>query len=471
MQRPFVPSTHSLLAAAALLLAGCPAPDQDSAAGDPIDTVVLVTVDALSPRILWGNDGQWETAPQLWSFFDESVVLRNVLTPRGLTAVALTSLSTGTYPRDHGIRVNNGNSRPSRATLFERFDDAGYHTMGYSANLCYVMDHGVDDRVCTWSGEDPDLGGLKERDNQLVDQLLERLPSLDDSQPVFLWLHLNQPHKPFVAVEEYYEQFHPEAYEGELDPSDVEQTDAVTLGTMPFDDDDRRHVEAAYASQVRAVDDNVGRVLDALDAIGRYDDALIVFGADHSEELAEHHNFFYHGCPPYNDTLGVTFAFRAPGRLPQGMVIDDWVSNTDIAPTIGELAEAFSWSGQRVGRSLATELRSGWLQPEPIFFERGVQTAGVIHGTDKYIMSGIEGTNDCNPYNEQGGAYPGELEELYNLADDPSEHKNILHQRTALRDSLRSTVCDWVLEDEWVDWDEISDNLLLGQCDSWATSR
>jgi arylsulfatase A-like enzyme len=431
-------------------LAGCPAP-QDTAPVAPVDTVVLITVDALSPRMLWGNDGQWETAPRLWAFFDESTVLPNVLSPRGLTAVALSSLSTGTYPRDHGLRVNSGQNRPKRETLFERFDDAGYHTMGYSANLCYVMDHGVDERVCTWSGEDETLGGLS-RD-----------------QPVFLWLHLNQPHKPFVAVQEYYDLFHPQAYTGELNTADVEQTYEIALGTEPFDAADQLHMEAVYASQVRAVDDNVGRVLDALAQAGRYDDALIVFGADHSEELAEHHNFFYHGCPPYNDTLGVSFAFRAPGLVPEGQRLETWVSNTDIAPTIAELSRSFAWSGEPVGRSLAQDMRRGVIDAAPVYFERGVQTAGVIHGDDKYIMSGTEGTDDCNPYNELGGTYPGELEELYDLEADPGELSNIVGEHSATRDELRGEVCGWIQESDWVDWDEVSDNLLLQQCDAWSS--
>ncbi len=461
--------THAL--AANLLLAatllGCPPPEEDSAATEPVETVVLITIDALSPRILWGNGGEWETAPQLRGLFHESTVLKNVLTPRGLTAVALTSLSTGSYPRDHGIRINSGLARPRRATLPERFDEAGYLTLGYSANLCYVMDYGVDERVCTWSGEQPELGGLPERDAQLVDQLIQRLPALPEDERVFIWLHLNQPHKPFEVVDEYYPLFHPEPYEGDLDPSNVQQTYDVALGLEPFDEADRRHMEAVYASQVRQMDDNVGRVLDALDEIGRYDEALIVFGADHSEELAEHHDFFYHGCPPYNDTLGITFSFRAPGVLPEGAVLETWVSNTDIAPTIAELSGAFSWSGQQVGRSLVEGMAAGAIGPEPIFFERGVQTAGIVDEPDKYIMSGTEGTADCNPYNEMGGSYPGELEELYDLEDDPGELVNLVAQHASLREQLRTEVCSWVRASDWVDWEEVSDNLLLQQCDSW----
>jgi len=427
----------------------------------------MITVDALSKRMLWGNHGNWETAPELWKFFDESVVLRNVLTPRGLTAVALTSLSTGVYPRDHGLRVNGNLARPSRDTLFERFQAAGYYNLGYSANLCYVMDYGVDERVCTWRTEEPDLGGLEERDELLVSQLIERLDSLSTDQPVFIWLHLNQPHKPFRPVVEFYKEFHPQPYTGDLDLEDVMAVDRVALGVQDLSGKERRHMEATYASQVRAVDGRIARLLDKLDEVGRYQDSLIVFGADHSEELAEHNNFFYHGCPPYNDTLGISFAFHAPAHLPQGLVIDDWVSNTDIAPTIAEVSGAFRWSGDPVGRSLASSLQSGIVEPRPIYLERGVETAGIIDGLDKYIMSGTEGTNDCTPYNKYDAVYPGELEELYDLESDPGELNNIFDERTSLRDDLRTQLCEWIQQDDWVPWEDVDNNALLTQCAKW----
>ncbi|MFH1467874.1 MAG: sulfatase-like hydrolase/transferase [Pseudomonadota bacterium] len=445
---------------------GCTPTPEDSAAPAALDRVVLLTVDALSPRILWGDGGQWDTAPRMRAFMDEGVVLRNVLSPRALTAVALTSLSTGSYPRDHGLRVN-ASARPRRTTLPERFQAAGYLTLGYSANLCYVWDYGVDERVCTWSGEEEGASGLAARDDALVEQLLARLPSIEDGQRVFLWLHLNQPHRPFEPVEPYYQEFHPEPYTGDLDVSDTAQTDLVAVGQLPFDAEDRRHMEAVYASQVRAVDDNLGRVLDALAEAGWLDDALVVFGADHSEELAEHADFFYHGCPPYDDTLGIAFAFHQPARLPAGLVIEDWVSNVDIAPTIAELSGAFPWTGQQVGRSLAASLRGAPLAAEPVFLERGVQTAGVLLGTDKYIMSGQEGTSDCAPYNELGGSYPGELDELYDLERDPDEHTNLADTHTTTRDSLRTALCTWILASDWVEWEDVSENLLLPRCDAW----
>ncbi len=456
------PRLSRLPASAALLLALGSACDDENPR-EPIKTVVLVTTDATSPRLLLGDGGRWETAPNLQAFFDDAVLFRNVLSPRGLTAVALSSLSTGIYPRDHGMRFNAGSLPRNTVTLPERFQEAGYRTLGYSANLCYVMSQGLDERLCTWHGELEGSLGLAERDALLVEQLRVRLELLPPDEKVFLWLHLNEPHKPFEKVSEWYQAFHPDPYEGQLDVSDVSMTYDVALGNMDFDEEDRRHMEAVYASQLRATDEHIGHVFDSLRAIGRYDEALVVFGIDHSEELAEHNNYFYHGCSSYNDVLGVLFAFRAPA-LPRGRVFEGWVSTVDIAPTMAEISDAFTWEGQLAGRSLLETIDSETEQDVPVFFERGVDEAGVIWGTDKYLLSGVGGNPTCPPYDEAGMVYPGELEELYDLDRDPGELENIVDQEPQLRDELRELVCGWVNESDWVSWEEVEGNELLVQC-------
>jgi hypothetical protein len=83
-------------------------------------------------------------------------------------------------------------------------------------------------------------------------------------------------------------------------------------------------------------------------------------------------------------------------------------------------------------------------------------------------MSGTGSSDDCKPYDELGGAYPGELEELYDLEADPGELNNAVQQHPTTRDDLRGEVCTWIQAAEWVDWDEVNDNLLLQQCDAWT---
>jgi len=446
------------LAGACLLLAGC------QKETGRFDTVVLVTTDTTNARMLMGNEGQWVTAPNLWSFFDEASVFHKVLTPRGLTMVALSSLSTGSYPRDHGIRQNSGSCHANNTHLAKRFKDAGYRTIGYSANMCCVMEVGMDEQACTDDGHTGNGLDLANRDRVLVEQLDYRLKTLIPGERIFVWLHLNQPHDPFRVVEEWYDEFHPVEYEGRLDVASTSATYDVALGNVPFSDEDLLHLEAVYASQLREMDENIGDVFDSLRAVDRYDDALIVFGSDHGEELAEHYNYFFHGCSAFNPVLNVVFAFRAPGLVPAGRVFEGWTSLVNIAPTITEIAGAFDWTGNSSGHSLLETMTSGVEQERPIYFERGTEAAGMISGDYKYMVAGVQGNSECEPYQDAGTAFPGEFDELYDLSLDPGETENLADSEPDLTEELRAEVCHWINMRDWVAWDDTREHKLLERC-------
>ncbi len=431
------------------------------------DTVVLITTDTTNARMLMGNEDQWVTAPNIWSFFDESTVFRHVLSTRSLTRVALSSLSTGSYPRDHGVRTNGGSCNANTTHLAKRFKDAGYHTLGYSANMCCVMEVGMDERVCADAATVGGLSGLAERDRLLTDRLNYRLKTLIPEERIFVWLHLNQPHDPYHSVDEWYEEFHPHSYEGRLDASSQADAFKVILGTMPFSEEDLVHLEAVYASQLRDMDENIADVFDTLRAVDRYEDALIVFGSDHGEGLAEHYNYFFHGCSAFNSALNVVYAFRAPGLIPEGQVLDGWTSIVNVAPTITEIVDAFDWSGNLGGHSLLDTMTSGVETERVAYFERGTEAAGVISGDYKYTVAGMQGNSACEPYQSAGSAFPGEFDDLYDLAADPGETENLAEEMPELVEELRTQVCLWINDRDWVGWDDNRNHKLLERCSAY----
>jgi len=432
-------------------------------------TVLIMTIDSLHRGVLLGEVEGWEVAPRLHELFGQSVLMPNTLSPRGLTQVALATLHTGTYPRDHQIRTNKSDHRPMTTTLAERFGEAGYQTLGFSANMCGLLETGFDSTGCTWADQEPGLGDLADRDRLLVDQVVESFAALDLDQAVFAWVHLNQPHDPYTLVEPYYSELHPEAYEGTLDPSLSDQVHAITLGRQEADEADLRHLLAAYASQVRATDDQIARVLDSLVEADRYEDALILFTADHGEELGAHGDYFFHGCSPYNPVLGVATALRAPDQLPEGIRHEDWIGTVDLAPTLLELA-GLSWEGpgNSAGESRLNEMVTGDFEARPRFFERGMETVGVIEGTDKLILSGEAGYSECPPYADEGGSFPGEITELYDLQIDPAEQQNLAGQGLEQESALSALICSYMGEAPWTSAEHIdgaeADNALLERC-------
>lgn len=415
----------------------------------PAPTVLVVVVDTLTKRHLGRFHGEWATSPNLDAFFDQAVLLSDTQVVRSLTGVSVSTITTGTWPRTHRVRDNKDWKLPWNPLLPERFQEAGYTTLGYAANTCQFIDRGIDERTCTWNFEvDKGFEGQLDRDRALVDQLVADLAARPADEPLFLWLHLIDPHDPFTAVQPWYDEFHPEPYEGALDPEDTLMLEARILSGEPLTAEEQRHLEAVYASQVRQVDEELGRVLTALEDAGRMREAVVLFTADHGEELGEHNTYFFHGCSPYQPAMQVVSALYAPGRLPQGVEISTTARSVDLAPTLADLA-GIGWRGFRDGDSLVDELLSGALEERPAFFERGTGTAGVVSGGHRYILDVNEGFAECKPYDLAGTSFPGEREELYRHADDPLEKENIAAADPATLAELRARTCEWILAAPW----------------------
>ncbi len=453
----------------ALALAACHAPAGDTsgdARWDPATTVVLVTVDSLQGSVVWGQADGWDTTPFVHALAEEGVLLSNVQAARNITGPALTSLHTGTYPRDHKVR-EAGEVQPTLPLISERFQAAGYRTLGVSTNLCELLHFGFDEAECARDPNDQEAGWEARQDEAAQVHLAQAVRALDPDQPLFAWLHLNQVHSPYVVEQAWYDRFHPEPYEGDLDVEDVQAMNDVILGLDEATEAEWRHLRAVYASEVRAMDERVRSFVAALDEAGRWDDAVFVFGADHGEELGGHFHYVGHGCSVYQPVSGLVYVVRAPGRLPGGLALDGWVSQTDLAPTIVDLASAFAWTGFAAGRSLVDEMLAGELDEQPAFFERGVNTAGLTWGDHRIVLSGTDGYEECGPYAQHDAAFPSEPCELYDLGADPEERTNLAEDpaQASRRQDLTDRLCAWVEERPWVGTDPMmEDNLIVRTC-------
>lgn len=419
------------------------------ATDDHPKTVVVIVVDTLARRFMspWNQD--WDTTPELTDFFDDATVLADTQSVRGLTSVAVSSISSGVYPRIHGVRNNRDWGSPWNPILSEMFQDAGYTTLGYASNTCQFIDRGIDERMCTWSWEDPDgYGSQLARDQALITALGDSIGQHPSDEKLFVWLHMINPHDPFNDVAKWYEQFHPEAYKGKLNPSDPNQLDAWILEEHELTEEDQRQLDAVYASQVRETDRQLGEFFDTLKKAGRWDDSVILFTADHGEELGEHYSYFFHGCSAYQQTMQVASAIRAPGRLPAGQWFDTTISSTDLAPTIADLA-GIGWEGYRDGETLVDEINAGQIQPRPAYFERALSTAGVVYDDHRYILDINEGFDECKPYDLSNMSFPSNFEELFDDSIDPGEQIDLSADDPDTLAAMRTLTCQWITSDVW----------------------
>lgn len=170
-----------------------------------------------------------------------------------------------------------------------------------------------------------------------------------------------------------------------------------------------------YYAGLVAVDENIGRVLDHLEKKKILDDTAILQTSDHGYFLGEWRLFDKRLM--HEPSIRVPFQVRYPKRIPAGTVREEMVLDTDIAPTLLDLA-GVAIPPYMQGKSILplaknsdSQFRNEWYyeyyewpNPEKVAPHRGIRTEQ--HKLIQYVLDPSEG-------------------ELYDLKADPGEHDNL----------------------------------------------
>ncbi len=153
-------------------------------------------------------------------------------------------------------------------------------------------------------------------------------------RPFVCWLSYYPPHTPKTAPEADVE-----FYKGKVEPEG----------------------QAIYQAMVHRIDYNVGRILNAVDSYGLTEDTIVIFTSDHGENFPLRWNKHYKRLC-YDQSANVPLIFSWPGTLPEEAVIEEVISNVDLAPTILDLC-GLKWPGNLHGQSaklLMGGYKEGW---------------------------------------------------------------------------------------------------------------
>jgi arylsulfatase A-like enzyme len=176
-------------------------------------------------------------------------------------------------------------------------------------------------------------------------ELLERYAAEGerDGRPFFLELNFFGPHLPYIVPDEYFDMFDPadielpksiaETFEGKP-PVQRNYSAHWTFDTMPIEV--TRKLIAIYWGYVALIDQQIGRVMDAMERLGLVDDTAVFFTCDHGEFTGSH-RLHDKGPAMYEDIYRTPGLLRIPGG-PAGQVRTEFVSLLDCTATILELA-------------------------------------------------------------------------------------------------------------------------------------
>jgi arylsulfatase len=184
--------------------------------------------------------------------------------------------------------------------------------------------------------------------------------------PWFFSVNFFDPHHRFDPPRDYLERYLdrldeiplPNYVKGELDGKPVwqrmdhENAYAGTAGHAydAMSDDEHRLIRAAYWAMVDLIDDQVGRMLDALNATGQRDNTLVIFMSDHGEMLGDH-GIYLKGAYFYEPGIHMPLIISMPGTIQPARRSPALVELVDIAPTLLDAVGLRPHSGVQ-GRSL-----------------------------------------------------------------------------------------------------------------------
>jgi arylsulfatase A-like enzyme/Flp pilus assembly protein TadD len=339
----------------------------------PVTDVILITIDTLRADALGFRGNARAHTPFLDSLAARGTVFTHAHAHNVVTLPSHTNILTGLYPWQHGVRDNAGFVLDAKhPTLAAQLRAAGFTTGAFVSAFPLDSRFGLDRGFDVYDDAYPASAGaldfaVQERPGS---ETLARAAAwwrAQQGKKRFLFVHLYEPHAPYLPLAPFREQFRNDPYMGEVATADA----------------------------------MLGEALQPL--LAESPNALVVVTGDHGEALGDHGEQT-HGLFAYESTLAVPLIVIDPLR--KAGTDERWVRHIDIAPTIAErtgAARAAEWKGV----SLFGEAAPGYTYFEALSasLNRGwAPLVGAISGGTKLIELPIP--------------------ELYALPSDPREAHN-----------------------------------------------
>jgi arylsulfatase A-like enzyme len=303
----------------------------------------------------------WLETPRLDELAKQSVRFRQSFVVNSLCSPGRACVLTGRYSHLNGII---GNSKPlpvDTVTIGTCLKAAGYRT-GYFGK--WHMDAQRErpgfDNVASFVGQGkyfdcpillngrqtPTSGWI---DDVSTDHAIKFIEDETKGKPFFLWLGFKSPHGPRggANLPERVRDLYVEDESRSVPNMDVKPVfQSAATAQQRGNPVSRRNRQSrgfegdrAYMRHITAIDNCIGRVVDAIEKSGHADDTIIMITSDNGYYLGEHSLGDKRSA--YEESIRVPLLVRMPGKSgPRGVTNDAMVLNIDYGPTILDFAGA-----------------------------------------------------------------------------------------------------------------------------------
>ncbi len=400
----------------------------------------------------------WLETPHMDRLARNGVHFPKAMVTTSLCSPSRASILTGLYAHSHRV-VDNYNPVPRDLVFFPQYlQRAGYdtaffgkwhmgdvddpqrgfdHWVAFKGQGTYWPDgHGTTREVPQTSYTGLNVNGRQVPQkgyitDELTDYTLDWLDARRGAKPWFVYLSHKAVHSDFVPADRHRGRYADKPFPApkSLAPTPENLRDkpmwlqnqrnsrhGADFGyNLP--DFDLAAYYRRYCEALLAVDDNIGRLLAWLERKGQLESTLVVYMGDNGFQFGEHG--LIDKRTAYEASIRVPLLFHCPDLLPQGTRVSQTVANIDIAPTLLEVA-GLKPPAHMHGRSflpLAMGKSIPWREYTlyEYYWEQNYPQTPTMHALvgDQWKYIRYQGLWDLN--------------EFYNLEDDPGEQRNLIH--------------------------------------------
>jgi N-acetylglucosamine-6-sulfatase len=413
----------------------------------PRNIIFMLTDDHRYDAMGFLKGQSWLETPHLDAMARHGVHAPNAFVTTALCSPSRASILTGQYAHKHKV-VDNANAIPKGTTFFPQLlqSHARYQT-GFFGKW-HMGGEGDDpqpgfDRWVSFKGQgtyNPTANGLNVDGkrvaqkgyitDEMTDYALEWLDKRDSARPFFLYLSHKAVHAEFEPAPRHKGKFagKPFVYPKSYAPAKPEQGAPMWVQNQrnswhgvdyPYHSTlDIAEYYRRYAETLCGVDDSIGRVMSWLRAKDLFDSTLVIYMGDNGFAFGEHG--LIDKRTAYEESMRVPLLLQCPELFRGGGKLNQVVANIDIAPTCLEAAGMRATSEMQ-GRSFLPLLRGGRVEWRTgllyeYYWERAFPQTPTIHALrgDRYKYIRYQGLWD--------------VDELYDLQEDPLEMRNLIHE-------------------------------------------
>lgn len=299
--------------------------------------IFFVVIDSLRADHLGVYEYPRNTSPFIDELSKQSLVFEKAYSASTYTCESVSSILMGCYPSSTPWSTGwRAQIDPTVTTLPEVLKKNGYTTLLFT-------DHPALEEQMFSKGFDyvqrlTKEFGISGNGVKLVEEILKYVNTLEIDKPLFIYVHIYDPHEPYEPPPSYYLRFADKIYEKPLRLYDEIRFHLPELVQQGFGPGDVRFEDLVlrYDAEIALTDDCLKKLYLSMNKLRKGKKSVWLITADHGEEFLDH-GFFEHAWRLYLETIRVPLIIHAPYINTQMQKIENEVSLVDMYPSLLQL--------------------------------------------------------------------------------------------------------------------------------------